>query len=100
MIDINVSAEDEEDVEVNCKYAIKDEMILLKGEFDLKCNADEASIRSELKKVFAEKFSLICADNFDFVKRDSNTIRTSVVKGHKWDYAHVKHLCGAGKLYV
>jgi hypothetical protein len=27
--------------------------------------------------------------------------RLTVVKeGHKWDYAHVKHLCGAGKLYV
>lgn len=51
--------------------------------------------------MFSKKFPLICKDNFDFVKRDRNTISTPVVKeDHKWDYAHVKHLCGAGKLYV
>ena len=98
----NISGGDDEDAEVDdYEYAIKDEMILLKGEFDLECDGDEASIRSELKKVFSKKFPLICDDNFDFVKRDRNTICTPVVKeGHKWDYAHVKHLCGAGKLYV
>ncbi|XP_028412494.1 uncharacterized protein LOC114535330 [Dendronephthya gigantea] len=93
---------DEDDVDMaDHEYAIKEDMILLKGEFDLECDADEASIRSELKKVFMKKFPLICKDNFDFVKRDRNTICTPVVKeGHVWDYAHVKHLCGAGKLYV
>ena len=89
-----------EDMEVDHEYAIKDEMILLKGEFDLECDADEASIRSELRKVFLTKFPLIRERYFDFVKRDHNTICTPVVKGHNWDYAHVKHLCGAGKLYV
>ena len=94
--------DDEDNGEVaDYEYAIKEDMILLKGGFDLECDADEDSIRSELRKVFMKKFPLICNDNFDFVKRDRNTICTPVVKeGHVWDYPHVKHLCGAGKLYV
>ena len=40
-------------------------------------------------------------NDFDFVKRERNTILTPLGKeNHLWDYAHVKHLCGAGKLYV
>lgn len=48
----NINGDDEEDEEVQLdyEYAIKDEMILLKGEFDLECDADEASIRLELQK--------------------------------------------------
>lgn len=35
------------------------------------------------------------------MKRERNTILTPVVKeNHSWDYAHVKHLCSAGKVYV
>ena len=35
------------------------------------------------------------------VKRERNTILTPVVKeNHLWDYAQVKHFCGARKLYV
>ena len=96
----NVSGE-AEDIEVDQEYAIKDEMILLKGEFYLESDGDEASIRSELRNVFFNKFPLIRVNHFDFVKRDHDTICTRVVKkGHTWDYAHVKHLCGSGKLYV
>lgn len=40
-------------------------------------------------------------NDFDFVNRERNTILTPLEKeNHLWDYAHVKHLCGAGKLYV
>ena len=39
--------------------------------------------------------------DFEFVKRDRHTISTPVVKeAHLWDFAHVKHLCGNGRLYV
>ena len=63
--------------------------------------ADGQSIRQELKEVFKVKFPQISVKDFDFVKRERNTIVTPVVKeNHAWDYAHVKHLCGAGKLYV
>ena len=34
------------------------------------------------------------------MKRDRNIISTPVVKGHQWDFVHVKHLCGKGRLYV
>ena len=76
-------------------------MILVKGEFDLLTGADEQTIRQEVKDLFKVKFPLISETDFDFVKRERNTILTPVVKEHHlWDYAHVKHLCGAGKLYV
>lgn len=40
-------------------------------------------------------------NDFDFVKRERNTILTPLEKENNlWEYAHVKHLCGAGKLYV
>ena len=83
------------------EYVIKEEMILVKGEFDLLTGADEQTIRQELKDLFRVKFPLISENDFDFVKRERNSIVTPVVKeNHSWDYAHVKHLCGAGKLYV
>jgi len=98
----NLNIDDEDDDEgQNDEYVIKEEMILVKGEFDLLAGADEQSIRQELKEVFKVKFPLISVKDFDFVKRERNTIVTPVVKeNHAWDYAHVKHLCGAGKLYV
>ena len=102
---VNLNADDEEDLEgrssQNDEYTIKEEMILVKGEFDLLTGADEQAIRQELKDLFKVKFSLISETDFDFVKRERNTTLTPVVKeNHLWDYAHVKHLCGAGKLYV
>ena len=101
---VNLNADDEEDLEddsQNDEYTIKEEMILVKGEFDLLTGADEQAIRQELKDLFKVKFPLISETDFDFVKRERNTILTPVVKeNHLWDYAHVKHLCGAWKLYV
>ena len=73
----------------------------MKGEFDLLTGADEQTFRQELKDLFKVKFPLISETDFNFVKRERNTILTPVVKeNHLWDYAHVKHLCGSGKLYV
>ena len=35
------------------------------------------------------------------MKREKNVVTLPVVKtGHKWDFAHVKNLCGQGRLYV
>ena len=51
--------DDEDNGEVaDYEYAIKEDMILLKGQFDLECDADEDSIRSELRKVFMKKLIL------------------------------------------
>ena len=34
-------------------------------------------------------------------RRERNSITTPIVKpDHHWDFKHVKHLCGQGKLYV
>ena len=99
---VNLNADDEkEDDSQNDEYTLKEEMILVKGEFDLLTGADEQTIRQELKDLFKVKFPLISETDFDFVKRERNTILTPVVKeNHLWHYAHVKHPCGAGKLYV
>ena len=46
-----------------------------------------------MKDVFKVKFPLISENDFDFVKRERNTILTPVVKENRlWDYAHMKHL--------
>ena len=69
---VNLNADDEEDLEddsQNDEYTIKEEMILVKGEFDLLTGADEQAIRQELKDLFKVKFPLISETDFDFVKR-------------------------------
>jgi len=82
-------------------YPVTDDMLLLKGEFDLVSNHKEENIRRELKGIFSRKFPGITMHNFEFVKRDRNIISTPVVKkDHQRDFVHVKHLCGNGRLYV
>ena len=75
--------------------------IVIKGEFDLTPGHSEDEIRSELVEVFKSKIPTIRKTDFDFVKREKNAVTLPVVKtGHKWDFAHVKNLCGQGRLYV
>ena len=64
----------------------------MKGELHL-FTADEKKNCQEMKDVFKVKFPLISENDFDFVKRERNTILTPVVKENRlWDYAHMKHL--------
>ena len=78
-----------------------DSIIILKGECDLYCHADESGIRSELVKLFKTKLPFIANKDFDFARRDGNTISIPLVKeDHVWDFKHVKHLCGTGRLYL
>ena len=75
-------------------------ILLLKGEFDLVSNHKEENIRRELEGIFSRKFPGITMYDFEFVKRDRNIISTPVVKtGHQWDFVHIKHLGGNGRLY-
>ena len=94
--DVEISPdEDHED------YSITDEMVLLKGESDLVSNQGEEDIRRDLEGIFKGKYPCINMYDFEFVKRDRHTISTPVVKeAHLWNFAHVKHLCGNGRLYV
>ena len=92
---------DEPDVEDDEEYSLTESMIILKGECDLYCDADENGIRSELVNLFKTKLPFITNGDFDFVRRDRNIISSPVVKKeHVWDSKHVKHLCGTGRLYV
>lgn len=87
---IHEADSDEEDAnDHDQEYIIKEEMFLVKGEFDLLTGAEEQGIWEELKEVFRIKYPLISGKDFDFVKRDRNTIMTPVVKeNHSWDFAH------------
>ena len=83
------------------EYGLIDNMIILKGQFDLSPESSEDDIRTELVSLFKTKLPLVTNFDFDFVRRDRNTISVPVVKeNHKWDFKHVKHLCGTGRLYV
>eukprot|EP00794_Sanderia_malayensis_P005868 gene5868-6561_t len=82
-------------------YTVVDEMVVLKGQFDLSSDFTEDDIRAELASLFSTKLPQINQRDFDFVKRERNTISLPVVKDdHKWDFKHIKHLCGNGRLYV
>ena len=82
-------------------YSLTESMILVKGECDLKSTDSQDEIRAELTSLFKVKLPLITKKDFDFVRRERNTITTPIVKSeHQWDFKHVKQLCEQGKLYV
>ena len=96
----------EPDIDADEEYGLIDNMIVIKGQCDFYPDYSEEEIRSELVSLFKTKLPLITSRDFDFVRRERNTISVPVVKeNHKWDYKHVKHLCGThlcgtGRLYV
>ena len=82
-------------------YSIKDDMILLKGFIEIGTGQTEAEIRESINELLKQRFPLVRPDHFDFVKRDRNKVTTPVVnESLKWDYKHLKQLCGQGKIYV
>lgn len=97
----NMSDSEAEDGTEESTLSFRDSMVVLKGEFDLVSDHTEDQIRQELTDVFRTKLPLIGKNDFEFVKRDRQTIvRPAVKQGHKWDFRHVKNLCGQGRLYV
>jgi len=97
---------DDDDVEITddgcySDYALTDVSVLLKAEIDLKSDQNEDVIRGKLQTVFEKRYPGIGLCDFEFVKRERNVITTPIVKdNHTWDFSHVKHLCGNGRLYV
>ena len=82
-------------------YTLKDEMVLLKGYFELGTQQEESEIRESITEVLKQRFPFVRSTHFDFVKRERNKISTPIVKeSFKWDYKHIKQLCGQGKLYI
>lgn len=52
-------------------------------------------------EVFKTKFKAITKFDFHSVKRERSSVIVPAVKpGHKWDFAHIKNLCGQGRPYV
>ena len=92
---------DEDTGEESDSFTFSERHIVIKGEFDLTPGHSVDEIRNELVEVFKSKIPTMRRTDFDFVKREKNVITLPVVKtGHKWDFAHVKNLCGQGRLYV
>ena len=82
-------------------FPFSESKIVIKGEFDLTPGSTEDEIRAELIEVFKSKIPTIAKHDFSFVKRERNVVTLPVTKsGHKWDFLHVKNLCGQGRLYV
>lgn len=74
---------------------LKDEMVLLKGYFELGMQQKKSEIRESITKVLKQRFPFVKSTHFDIVKQERNKILTPVVKESlKWDYKHVKQLCG------
>ncbi len=95
-----MSDSETDDVAEESPLTFCENMVVLKGEFDLVTDHAEDQIRQELVDVFRTKLPLTNKDDFEFAKRDRQTIiRPAVKKGQKWDFRHVKNLCGQGRLY-
>ena len=89
------------DIDADEEYGVIDNMIVIKGQCDFYPDYSEEEIRSELVSLFKTKLPLITSRDFEFVRRERNTISVPVVEeNHKWNFKHVKHLCGTGRLYV
>ena len=89
---------DEPDLEDDEEYSLASSMIILKGECHLYGDANENGIRSEFVKLFKTKLPFVTNIDFDFVRRNRNTISSPLVKeDHVCDFKHVKHVCGNGR---
>ena len=97
----NLSGDEQDVITDESSLYFRENMVVLKGEFDLITDHNEDKIRQDLVDVFKRKLPLIGKHDFEFVKRERQSIVRPVVKeGYKWDFRHVKNLCGQGRLYV
>ena len=98
LVDYTTADSDDQDSD---SFRFRKSDVVMKGEVDLTPGESEDEIRRELAEVFQTKLPGIFKCDFDFVKRDKNTMSYPAVKsGYKWDFSHVKNLCGQGRLYV
>ena len=54
-------------------YAVTDDMILLKGFFELGTGQSESEIRDSITDVLKQRFQFVRSDHFDFFKRERNS---------------------------
>ena len=81
-------------------YPFDEKSVLLKGYVSLSSLDTSLLIKQKLAELFRAKLSLIISDDFDFVKRDRNTVCfPTTTDSWEWDFEAVKTLCGQGKLY-
>lgn len=75
----------EPDIEADEEYGLIDNMIVIKGQCDFYPDYSEEGIKSGLVSLFKTNLPLITSRDFDFVRRERNTISVPVVKeNHKW----------------
>ena len=80
----DLSEDEREEIAEDSVLNFRDVMVVLKGAFDLVSGHTE-------EKIFKKKLPSIGKHNFEFVKRERQSIVKPIVKeGYKWDFAHDK----------
>ena len=83
------------------EYILNEEMVLVKGSFELGNCQNEAEIHENITGLLKQRFPFIRSVHFDFVKSERNKIVILVVhETFQWNYKNVKELCSQGNLYV
>lgn len=73
--------------------SLLDETILINSHCELLPSFTEKEIREELVSLFKTKFPYITDLDFNFVKRERNTISKPILKeNYRWDFKNLKSL--------
>jgi len=82
-------------------YHLTNDQILGHAEVDFTTEDSEDTVRAKIVQAVEQLAHDIKPDDFEFVKVQSKRVSVPfVATGHKWDFKHVKNLCGQGKIYI
>lgn len=82
-------------------YHLTSDQILGHAEVDFTTEDSESTVRAKIVQAVEQLAHDIKPDDFEFVKVQSKRVSVPfVASGHKWDFKHVKNLCGQGKIYI
>jgi len=83
------------------EYPLNQELIIGYAEVDFLSTDDEPLVRSKIVGALKSKLADIAPNDIEFIKVLNKRVTNPLVAdGHKWDFKHVKNLCGQGKLCV
>ena len=83
-----------DDIDDKNEYTFSEDMVLLKGYASLSNEIDDIDIRIKILDLVNAKFPEVT--NFDFLKRERNSILPFVPPGWKWCFDNIKSLSGKG----
>jgi len=83
------------------EYPLTQEHIVCNAQVDFSSDDSESTTRDTIVQAVKTQLTGINPDDFEFVKVQNKRVTvTLVAEGYRWDFKHVKNLCGQGKLYV